>query len=54
MAFPQTRLRRLRRTEALGRLVGETQMSVGSLIDPLFVVPGDRRSTNGRRAPREE
>jgi porphobilinogen synthase len=41
MAFPQTRLRRLRRTEALRRLVGETRLSVASLIDPLFVVPGE-------------
>jgi len=41
MAFPQTRLRRLRRTEALRRLVGETRLSVESLVDPLFVVPGE-------------
>jgi porphobilinogen synthase len=41
MAFPQTRLRRLRSTEALRRLVGETRLSVQSLVDPLFVVPGE-------------
>ena len=41
MGFPQTRLRRLRRTEALRRLVGETRLSVESLIYPLFVVPGE-------------
>ncbi|HKZ52314.1 MAG TPA: porphobilinogen synthase [Candidatus Acidoferrales bacterium] len=41
MAFPRTRLRRLRRTEALRRLVGETRLSVESLVDPLFVVPGE-------------
>jgi porphobilinogen synthase len=41
MAFPQTRLRRLRRTEALRRLVGETRLSVESLVDPLFVAPGE-------------
>ena len=41
MGFPQTRLRRLRRTEALRRLVGETRLSVESLVYPLFVVPGE-------------
>ncbi|MFQ5778110.1 MAG: porphobilinogen synthase, partial [Terriglobia bacterium] len=41
MAFPQTRMRRLRRTEALRRLVRETRLSVESLIYPLFVVPGE-------------
>jgi len=41
MAFPRTRLRRLRRTQALRRLVGETRLSVESLVDPLFVVPGE-------------
>jgi len=41
MGFPQTRLRRLRRTEALRRLVSETRLSVESLVYPLFVVPGE-------------
>ena len=41
MAFPQTRLRRLRQTAALRRFVGETRLSVESLVDPLFVVPGE-------------
>ena len=41
MAFPQTRMRRLRRTETLRRLVRETRLSVESLIYPLFVVPGE-------------
>ncbi len=41
MSFPQTRMRRLRRSEALRRLVGETRLSVQSLVDPLFVVPGE-------------
>ncbi|MBI2955876.1 MAG: porphobilinogen synthase, partial [Acidobacteria bacterium] len=41
MGFPQTRMRRLRRTEALRRLVRETELSVRSLIYPLFVVPGE-------------
>lgn len=44
MSFPQTRLRRLRRTGALRGLVRETDLDPGRLIAPLFVVPGsDRR-----------
>lgn len=38
--FPQTRLRRLRRTKALRSMVRETTLSVENLIYPLFVVPG--------------
>jgi porphobilinogen synthase len=38
--FPTSRPRRLRRTEALRRLVRETTLSVGDLILPLFVAPG--------------
>ncbi len=37
MTFPQRRLRRLRRTPALRRLVAETQLSVDDLVAPLFV-----------------
>jgi porphobilinogen synthase len=37
VAFPQRRLRRLRRTPALRRLVAETRLSVDDLIVPLFV-----------------
>lgn len=40
MAFPQRRLRRLRRTAALRRLVAETHVSVDDLIAPLFVREG--------------
>jgi porphobilinogen synthase len=40
MAFPQRRLRRLRRTPALRRLVAETRLSVDDLIAPLFVREG--------------
>ena len=40
MAFPQRRLRRLRRTPALRRLVAETRVSVDDLIVPLFVREG--------------
>lgn len=40
MGFPQRRLRRLRRTPALRRLVAETQLSVDDLVAPLFVREG--------------
>jgi porphobilinogen synthase len=40
MYFPKYRLRRLRRTETLRRLVRETRLAVDDLIYPLFVVPG--------------
>src|SRR3954452_22179492 len=44
MAFPATRLRRLRRTGALRDLVRETDLSVRHLVYPLFVTHGsDRR-----------
>ena len=39
-AFPQRRLRRLRRTPALRRLVAEARLSVDDLIAPLFVREG--------------
>ncbi len=38
--FPQTRLRRSRRTAALRRLVSETVLSVDDLIYPVFVLEG--------------
>jgi porphobilinogen synthase len=44
--FPEFRPRRLRRTEALRRLVRETRVAPSDLILPLFVVPG-----NGVRRP---
>jgi porphobilinogen synthase len=40
MAFPQTRLRRLRRTGVLRELVRETELSARQLILPLFVAAG--------------
>jgi porphobilinogen synthase len=44
MAFPVTRLRRLRRSGALRGLVRETRLHVGDLVLPLFVTHGrDRR-----------
>ncbi|MEO7427982.1 MAG: porphobilinogen synthase [Acidimicrobiales bacterium] len=40
MTFPERRLRRLRRTPALRRLVAETRLSVDDLVAPLFVREG--------------
>jgi porphobilinogen synthase len=40
VSFPQRRLRRLRRTPALRRLVAETRLSVDDLVAPLFVREG--------------
>jgi porphobilinogen synthase len=41
MAFPIQRLRRLRSSEGLRRLVRETQLAPSQFILPLFVVPGE-------------
>jgi porphobilinogen synthase len=40
MAFPVTRLRRLRRTEALRDIVRETRLTPESFVYPMFVCPG--------------
>ncbi len=40
MAFPETRLRRLRRNPTFRRMVRETELSVDDLIMPLFVRAG--------------
>jgi porphobilinogen synthase len=40
VSFPERRLRRLRRTPALRRLVAETRLGVDDLIAPLFVREG--------------
>jgi porphobilinogen synthase len=40
VAFPQRRLRRLRRTPALRRLIAETRVTVDDLVAPLFVREG--------------
>ncbi len=40
MAFPATRMRRLRLTETLRSLVRETRLSPESLVYPMFVCPG--------------
>ncbi len=40
MEFPFVRMRRMRRTDALRRMVRETHLSPDNLVQPLFVVPG--------------
>ncbi len=40
MAYPSTRFRRLRRGEAIRRIVRETRLDPADLIQPLFVVEG--------------
>ncbi len=37
MAFPATRMRRLRRTDALRSMIRETELSVSQLVYPMFV-----------------
>ena len=41
MAFPVTRLRRLRRTEELRKMVRETRLTPDAFVYPLFVCPGE-------------
>jgi porphobilinogen synthase len=41
MAFPATRLRRLRRTGALRSMVRETRLAPENFVYPLFVCPGE-------------
>ena len=40
MAFPVTRLRRLRRTESLRGMVRETRLTPANFVYPMFVCPG--------------
>jgi porphobilinogen synthase len=40
MSYPTDRPRRLRRSEAMRRLVAETHLHADDLVQPLFVVPG--------------
>src|SRR5678815_902892 len=44
--FPQVRMRRLRRTAPIRRLVRETTLSADDFVMPYFVVPG-----RGKRQP---
>jgi porphobilinogen synthase len=41
MAFPTTRLRRLRQTEQLRSMLRETRLTPESLVYPLFICPGE-------------
>ena len=41
MTFPVTRLRRLRRTEALRSMVRETRLTPENFVYPMFVCPGE-------------
>jgi porphobilinogen synthase len=45
MAFPVTRLRRLRRTDALRGMVRETRLAAADMIQPLFVRAGSGPAT---------
>lgn len=42
MGFPQIRMRRLRTTPTMRRMVRETTVSVNDLVYPLFVRPGEK------------
>jgi porphobilinogen synthase len=48
MAFPQTRMRRLRATAGLRGLVRETDLRAGQLVLPLFVSDAQTQSAGGR------
>lgn len=41
MAYPKTRMRRLRRNATFRRMVRETRLSVDNLVFPMFVRPGE-------------
>jgi len=51
MAFPVTRLRRMRRTEPLRSMVRETRLTPESFVYPMFVCPGDRVRSEVRSMP---
>jgi porphobilinogen synthase len=51
MAFPQTRLRRLRKTGVLRDLVRETELDARRLVHPMFVVHGAERREPIRTMP---
>lgn len=51
MAFPQTRMRRLRATASLRGLVRETELVAGRLALPMFVSESAARSELGQREP---
>ena len=43
--FPETRLRRLRRTESLRGLTGQPVPTLGKMIWPVFVIDGEKQKT---------
>ena len=49
MAFPATRLRRLRKTAPLRGLTRETELAASHLVYPMFVVAGRERAHADRR-----
>src|SRR6202045_1590572 len=51
MAFPATRLRRLRQSEQLRTLVRETRLTPETLVYPLFVCPGEGGRKEVRSMP---
>ena len=51
MAFPITRLRRLRQSEPIRSLVRETRLSPESLVYPMFVCPGEGVRNEVRSMP---
>jgi porphobilinogen synthase len=51
MAFPITRLRRLRRSDQLRSLVRETRLTPESFVYPMFVCPGERVRKEVRSMP---
>src|ERR1035438_623640 len=54
MAFPQTRMRRLRATAGLRGLVRETDLRAGQLVLPLFVAEAEPSGGRaGHQSPRE-
>src|SRR6202161_2549440 len=51
MAFPVTRLRRLRRSGELRNLVRETRLTPDAFVYPLFVCPGEGTRKEVRSMP---
>src|SRR5215469_1688751 len=51
MAFPVTRLRRMRRTEPLRSMVRETRLTPESFVYPMFVCPGEEMRSEVRSMP---
>jgi porphobilinogen synthase len=51
MAFPQTRMRRLRASASLRGLVRETELTADRLVLPMFVAEAGARSQAGEREP---